>query len=129
MHAGGVSTETRAGRGNQGRTDGRSDCINCHVAIPHGWKRPRLLVNGYTGPYDARRRLGRRQPGYEAAGYAVKSVADPFPYWQGRGQQLATGDQVPRVTDPSTQQKTHELNEVDRVPVWSEQRCISCSGA
>jgi hypothetical protein len=27
-----------AGRGAAGH------CRNCHVAIPHGWKRPRLLV-------------------------------------------------------------------------------------
>lgn len=29
---------------HQGSTDGR--CNNCHVGIPHGWKRPRLI--GYT---------------------------------------------------------------------------------
>jgi len=25
---------------------GQGNCVSCHVAIPHGWKRPRLLVYG-----------------------------------------------------------------------------------
>jgi hypothetical protein len=34
---------------------GNGLCINCHIPIPHGWKRPRLL--GYQGdpaPYATR---------------------------------------------------------------------------
>ena len=27
---------------------GAAQCVNCHIAIPHGWKRPRLIVN--SGP-------------------------------------------------------------------------------
>ncbi|MHB8805911.1 MAG: hypothetical protein ACYC7C_11890, partial [Coriobacteriia bacterium] len=31
---------------------GQSNCVSCHVAIPHGWKRPRLLVSERdTAPY------------------------------------------------------------------------------
>jgi hypothetical protein len=115
MHAGGTTTDTQLRfdqrGGNQGRTDGRGDCINCHVAIPHGWKRPRLLVNSYTGPYTL------------ATGTA-QSVADPFPYWQGRGQFISEGNSPGN--GPIDAVENHELN-VDGVPVWSEQACISCS--
>ena len=30
---------------HQDQLDGSPQCVNCHVGIPHGWKRPRLLVN------------------------------------------------------------------------------------
>jgi hypothetical protein len=30
---------------HQDQLDGSSQCVNCHIAIPHGWKMPRLLVN------------------------------------------------------------------------------------
>jgi hypothetical protein len=28
------------------QADGSAQCVNCHIGVPHGWKRPRLLVNG-----------------------------------------------------------------------------------
>jgi hypothetical protein len=37
---------------------GREDagaCRNCHIAIPHGWKRPKLIVYSNLNPNDARR--------------------------------------------------------------------------
>jgi hypothetical protein len=115
MHAGGTTVDTQIRLdqrgGNQGRTDGRGDCVNCHIAIPHGWQRPRLLVNGYTGPYTT------------DSGVA-QSVADPFPYWQGVGQYIAPGDSPGN--GPIDAKEDHQLN-VQGVPVWSEQRCISCS--
>jgi len=30
---------------HQDTTDGTAQCVSCHVAIPHGWKAPRLLVD------------------------------------------------------------------------------------
>jgi hypothetical protein len=30
---------------HQDQTDGSPQCVNCHIGVPHGWKRPRLLVN------------------------------------------------------------------------------------
>jgi hypothetical protein len=122
MHAGGLTVDTPARLlargGNQGRTDGRSDCINCHVAIPHGWSRPRLLVNGYTGEYPT--------GGTETTPAAfVDSVADPFPYWQGRGQQMSPG--VSPGNGPLAATEQHTLNSAG-VPIWDEQMCISCSG-
>jgi len=35
---------------HQDTTDGSAQCVNCHVAVPHGWDTPRLLVNtGWNG--------------------------------------------------------------------------------
>jgi hypothetical protein len=121
MHAGGVTNDTAirlAQRGgNQGRTDGRGDCINCHIAIPHGWKRPRLLVNGFTGEYPS--------GGTETTPAAfVASVADPYPYWQGRGQVMANGNSPGN--GPLAATEDHLLNS-QGVPVWDEQMCIACS--
>ncbi|MEI6623448.1 MAG: hypothetical protein WCP28_16245 [Actinomycetes bacterium] len=42
---------------HQDNADGSPQCINCHIGIPHGWKRPRLLVDTdkdvapYKSPY------------------------------------------------------------------------------
>jgi hypothetical protein len=30
---------------HQDQTDGSPQCVGCHIAIPHGWTAPRLLVN------------------------------------------------------------------------------------
>jgi hypothetical protein len=30
---------------HQDNLDGSPQCVNCHVGVPHGWTRPRLLVN------------------------------------------------------------------------------------
>ena len=30
---------------HQDQSDGSPQCVNCHVAIPHGWNAPRLLVD------------------------------------------------------------------------------------
>jgi len=122
MHAGGTTVETAARLltrgGNQGRTDGRSDCVNCHIAIPHGWKRPRLMVNGFTGLYPT--------GGTETTPAAyVQSVADPFPYWQGRGQVMADGNSPGN--GPISATENHTLTP-EGVPYWDEQMCIACSG-
>jgi hypothetical protein len=34
--------------------NGQGNCVSCHVAIPHGWKRPRLLVSE-RDPYPYKR--------------------------------------------------------------------------
>jgi hypothetical protein len=64
----GIPAQTRAGRSQQGfglsneahmehhadQILGQGNCIACHIAIPHGWKRPRLLVNSDDpAPYVA----------------------------------------------------------------------------
>jgi len=30
---------------HQDNADGSAQCVNCHIGVPHGWSRPRLLVN------------------------------------------------------------------------------------
>ena len=30
---------------HQDQLDGSAQCVNCHLGLPHAWKRPRLLVN------------------------------------------------------------------------------------
>jgi hypothetical protein len=39
--------------GDSGHRSSSVTCIKCHIAIPHGWKRPRLLVSGTmdSAPY------------------------------------------------------------------------------
>jgi hypothetical protein len=129
-HAGGT-----ARNGNDvGRIDGRSDCASCHVAIPHGWSQPRLLVNGYTGPYTLG---GGWVGGVLDPGTLHYSVADPYPYYQGRGMPIATGVgaganglPAPAVSPgngPNDALENHEFNAFGK-PVWEEAGCISCSG-
>jgi hypothetical protein len=37
-------------------TTGQANCVSCHIAIPHGWKRPRLLVyESDPAPYKVQR--------------------------------------------------------------------------
>jgi hypothetical protein len=55
--AAGTLTATTIGSSNtahsshhQDNVDGSAQCVNCHIGVPHGWKRPRLLVNtGWDG--------------------------------------------------------------------------------
>lgn len=45
---------------HQDQTDGSPQCVNCHVYVPHGWKRPRLLVDTSRdqAPYLSANHLG-----------------------------------------------------------------------
>jgi hypothetical protein len=45
---------------HQDQTNGSSQCVSCHIGLPHGWKRPRLLVNTATdvAPYLSPDELG-----------------------------------------------------------------------
>lgn len=44
------SSNTAHSSHHQDTNDGSAQCVNCHIGIPHGWKRPRLLVNtGWGG--------------------------------------------------------------------------------
>ena len=48
-------------------------CVVCHVAIPHGWKRPRLLVNANTDPAPYR----------DAQALLVTTQSDTAHTWSG----------------------------------------------
>ncbi|MEI6624682.1 MAG: hypothetical protein WCP28_22565, partial [Actinomycetes bacterium] len=114
-HAGG----TARNGADIGRIDGRSDCVNCHIAVTHGWKQPRLLVNGYTGTYQIGGSFG-------VPGTMVPSIADPAPYWVGRGMPFANGNSPGN--GPNDPEDNHAANAFG-LPVWEEAACISCSGA
>jgi hypothetical protein len=45
---------------HQDQTNGSSQCVSCHIGLPHGWTRPRLLVNTATdvAPYLSPDELG-----------------------------------------------------------------------
>ncbi|HAL29743.1 MAG TPA: hypothetical protein DCP20_03375 [Coriobacteriia bacterium] len=44
------SSNTAHSSHHQDTTDGSAQCVNCHVAVPHAWDTPRLLVNtGWNG--------------------------------------------------------------------------------
>jgi hypothetical protein len=125
-HAGGT-----ARNGNDlGRIDGRSDCAACHVAVPHAWRQPRLLVNGFTGNYYLG---GGWSGGVLNPGTPTPSVADPYPYFQGRGMPFSTGVGLVAPTPnspangPNDAKDDHSANAFGK-PVWEEAACISCSG-
>lgn len=124
-HAGGTARNMR----DSGRWDGRSDCVACHIGVPHGWKRPRLLVNAYTGPYP----LGGFWNGTAWVGYtAAQSVADPAPYNIFRGveipeQPLPGGGFNTAGNGPNDAKDDHSLNAFG-LPVWEEAACVSCAG-
>ena len=124
-HAGGTARNAN----DSGRWDGRSDCAACHIGVPHGWTRPRLLVNAYTGPYP----LGGSWNGTAWVGYtAAQSVADPAPYNVFRGviipeQPLPGGGFNTAGNGPNSALDDHSLNAFG-LPVWDEAACISCAG-
>jgi hypothetical protein len=67
-------------------TAGDAQCVDCHIAIPHGWKRPRLLVN--SGPNTAATVTSK----------TFDPVTDPYPYLSAK--QHGTVDGV--VTTPGS---------------------------
>jgi len=52
---------------------GQANCVSCHIAIPHGWKRPRLLVyESDPAPYKVQWVF----PGYQDLALAKSATAD-----------------------------------------------------
>ena len=67
---------------------GQANCVSCHIAIPHGWKRPRLLVyESDAAPYKVQWYF----PNYSTASNASSLTADlssgnwGFLGWNGLG--------------------------------------------
>jgi hypothetical protein len=47
-----ASTLLSSNTGHSGDGSHRTLCIRCHIAVPHGWKRPRMLISGSdAAPY------------------------------------------------------------------------------
>jgi hypothetical protein len=95
--------------------NGAADCVNCHVAIPHGWVRPRLLVYGDTQPAT-----------HLTAGsnVTVTPVADAYPYWQGRGT-IGVGNGTSGM-GPLSVLDQHTLS--NGGVLWTEAQCTACGG-
>jgi hypothetical protein len=106
--------------------DGSNDCVSCHVAIPHGWKRPRLLIN--TGIIAA------------GTGVPAGTVVDTAPYVdpniRGRTIESTLINPIAGYTPPysgfagvgmgplsSTDQ--HSLD-ASGGAVWTRANCIAC---
>lgn len=55
----GFSNTAHGDSHHRDQTNGRGDCVACHIGVPHGWKRPRLLVYATDpAPYKAPTRGG-----------------------------------------------------------------------
>jgi hypothetical protein len=114
----GISNDSNTAHGSHhfDLNNGAADCVNCHVAIPHGWVRPRLLVNGFTGTYVTNN--GTTQ--------TVNSIADPAPFWGGRGMISVTGAHIGM--GPLSASDSHALT-VAGGASWTEADCIACTGS
>ncbi|MDR3685503.1 MAG: hypothetical protein P4L93_00865 [Coriobacteriia bacterium] len=101
--------------------NGAADCVSCHVGLPHGWMRPRLLVNSYNGPYTV-----------TVAGVdtTATSVADPPPYLDSSARLMTptTGTNlIPRGMGPLSTVDQHTL--VNGGATWTEADCLACAGS
>ncbi len=95
-----TGTSNRAhGSHHYDRVDGSADCISCHVAIPHGWKRPRLLLDSSVdvAPYKSPEIRGR----------------------------IVSGQFVGIGMGPISAGDDHSLDASGSVP-WTEAKCIAC---
>ena len=55
-----VGSNTAHNSHHQDHADGSAQCVNCHVAVTHAWKRPRLLLNSDkdTAPWRSPKQIG-----------------------------------------------------------------------
>ena len=81
------------------RVDGSADCISCHIAVPHGWKRPRLLLDS-----------------------SVDKAPYKDPNIRGR---IVSGQFVGVGLGPISAKDDHSLDASGSVP-WTEAMCIAC---
>jgi len=107
--------------------DGSPQCVNCHIAIPHGWKMPRLLVDTDVdeAPYVSANTLGTTRTnstGEQNTGVGAAGPPDTIglpnpagvahPGFNGQGMQsLSAVDQ-------------HAL--VNGAAIWAEPTCQAC---
>jgi hypothetical protein len=93
------TSNTAHGSHHYDRSDGSADCISCHIAIPHGWKRPRLLLDSSVdvAPYKSPDVRGRVVNGaFVGVGMGPISAGDD-----------------------------HSLDASGTVP-WTEAKCTAC---
>jgi hypothetical protein len=90
---------------HQDTNDGSADCISCHIAVPHGWKRPRMLVVASdTPPYKSTATRGSKVP----------SAIDAGTPWSGVGARSWYAGPI-------------SLNASGGV-VWERSNCDGCTG-
>ena len=96
------------------RTDGTADCSNCHVATPHGWIRPRLLVN--TGDWSTGDKTWSDPATDPVSGVAINEARGTVVSgaWSGFG------------IGPLSSTDQHTLNTYGSA-IWTESDCVACS--
>ncbi|MDR3686165.1 MAG: hypothetical protein P4L93_04320, partial [Coriobacteriia bacterium] len=101
--------------------NGAADCVSCHIGLPHGWTRPRLLVNSYNGTYTVT--IG-------GVTQTATSVADPAPYLDPNARLM-----TPTVGTNLTPRGMGPLSTVDQHTLttgganWTEADCLACAGS
>ena len=99
--------------------DGSPQCVNCHIAIPHGWKMPRLLVDTDVdgAPYVSVNQLGttRTTSTGEQTGNTI-GLPNPagvaHPGFNGQGMQSLSGVDNHNLTNGAA--------------IWTEASCQAC---
>jgi len=126
---------------HQDQTDGSDQCVSCHIAIPHGWKKPRLLVNtsADTAPYLDERMLGTSRSNsvplwaWNKVTASWESTTSTTGGWARIGMlTLSAVDNhvlTKNATDPSVFPAAG-LDSVatDDMAYWSEPGCQACNG-
>jgi len=104
---------------HQDQSDGSPQCVNCHIAIPHGWNAPRLLVDSDVdaAPYVSPDMLGttRATSSGEQSGNTI-GLPNPagvaHPGFNGQGMQSLSGVDNHTLTNGSA--------------IWTEASCQAC---
>lgn len=112
------------------QVDGSPQCVNCHIAIPHGWIRPRLLVDTDVdaAPYLDPKHIGTTRTSFGA-------VINPLTGFNGVGMRALSGVNdhplipasgvLPYVTGSGLPTSAVNLGHVGTV-LWDESECEAC---
>ena len=104
---------------HQDATDGSNQCVSCHVALPHGWQSPRLLIDIEGGEFVGTRyesTMAIEAMGPLAALNNHPAIADTgfLPY--------ATGNGVANVVGAGASYNIAHVGQV----LWDESQCTAC---
>jgi nitrate/TMAO reductase-like tetraheme cytochrome c subunit/methionine-rich copper-binding protein CopC len=107
---------------HQDQLDGSAQCINCHIGLPHSWKRPRLLLNSDedVAPYRSAQQLGttRTTSTGNNTGNTIKLTAGWGQGFNGQGLQSLSA------VDNHTLAVTTAGH--TGLAVWTEASCQAC---
>ena len=104
---------------HQDNTDGSPQCVSCHVAIPHGWQAPRLLLDVENGtfagtPYESANAIEAMGSIAALNNHLAVPSTGLLPY--------ATGNGAPM--DPAAG-GSYNIAHVGTV-LWDEGQCEAC---